>query len=314
MNANTSKVSQEKLERLAPLLGSLSRLVANGAELNDTELEMLLIGFELEHDKDCIKELKRWGKLLITLRDKPDKYIRNATVETLLVRGLSEAQVLLAVSTVSEKSSSLETTATQANLSVNVSSIEFGEIKAGETPEAEIEIEGGSGQVYVDSDELYVSPLNFGPGKTRLHVKLKPMHSDLLWTSIKLLTSQETIEIPVIAIYSNTRGEDMLFKPDEVTQGFWIKIGSSGNSFKVILHPNGSLTEWELFNELDSWSGEWEIIEGLLRLIIGEYKLDVSPEPIGKNYYSGTETYNGSFCADFRLAHIMYDDKFSPIE
>jgi formylglycine-generating enzyme required for sulfatase activity len=141
----------------------------------------------------------------------------------LLVRGLSEAQVLLAVSTVAEKGSTIEIETTQASLSVSVSSIEFGEIKAGETPEAEIEIEGGVGQVFVDNDQLDVSPLNFGPGKTRLHVKLKPMHSDLLWTSIKLVTSQETLEIPVIASFqSKTEAQvseqEYLTGPGTITQ------------------------------------------------------------------------------------------------
>jgi len=202
-NTSTSKISKEKFERMTPLLGSLSRLVSNGAKLDDSALETLLIGRELEDDQICLKELRRWGKLLTAMRDNPSKLQREATVEALLVRGLSEAQVLLAVSTVAEKGSTIEIETIQASLSVSVSSIEFGEIKAGETPEAEIEIEGGSGQVYVDSDQLDVSPLNFGPGKTRLHVKLKPMHSDLLWTSIKLLTSQETLEIPVIASFQS---------------------------------------------------------------------------------------------------------------
>jgi hypothetical protein len=140
MNITSSKIPAEKFDRLAPLLGSLSRLIANGAILDDSALETLLIGRELEDDQDCLKELRRWGKLLTAMRDNPCKLQREATVEALLVRGLSEAQVLLAVSTVAEKGSTIEIETIQASLSVSVSSIEFGEIKAGETPEAEIEI------------------------------------------------------------------------------------------------------------------------------------------------------------------------------
>lgn len=61
-------------------------------------------------------------------------------------------------------------------------------------------MQGGPGQVVVDSDQVRVTPQQFGAGVTRIRVEVKPLASGgALWTTLKLLTAGETLEVPVVA-------------------------------------------------------------------------------------------------------------------
>lgn len=93
----TSRLSTSTIQQLTPLLGSLARIVATGSRLSEHELNLLLLGADLEAEPMVLGELKRWGKILRAFKEQPSVDLRRATVEALSLRDLPEAPVLLAV-------------------------------------------------------------------------------------------------------------------------------------------------------------------------------------------------------------------------
>ena len=91
-----SALPPERIAALAPLLGSLARLLAEGTQVSDIALETLALS--LGHDDPAaIAELQIWRRLLARVRDYPQTEVRLAAIEALRHRGLSEASVLLAL-------------------------------------------------------------------------------------------------------------------------------------------------------------------------------------------------------------------------
>jgi hypothetical protein len=75
----------------------------------------------------------------------------------------------------------------------------------------------------------------------------------------------------------------------------------------VQLHPDGTLTEWNLFSfdKEDSWGGLWRLIDGVLRLKIEHWELDVIASRDG--LHSGVEDEDENRNAYFRVIHIKTD-------
>jgi len=193
----TRRLSSEALNQLIPLLGSLARLVARGSRVSEDQLRTLLLGVDLESDPAALEELKRWSQLLTALREQPSEDNRLATVEALMLRGLPEAPVLLAVDTVVRNEGSPPP---PKRLRASVERLDLGVLPLGQGATAEFEVQGGPGQVVVDSDQVRVTPQQFGAGVTRIRVEVKPLASGgALWTTLKLLTASETLEVPVVA-------------------------------------------------------------------------------------------------------------------
>jgi parallel beta-helix repeat protein len=193
----TRRLSSEALNQLIPLLGSLARLVARGSRVSEAQLRTLLLGVDLESDPAALEELKRWSQLLTALREQPSEDNRLATVEALILRGLPEAPVLLAVDTVVRNEGSPPP---PKHLRASVERLDLGVLSLGQGATAEFEVQGGPGQVVVDSDQVWVTPQQFGAGVTRIRVEVKPLASGgALWTTLKLLTASETLEVPVVA-------------------------------------------------------------------------------------------------------------------
>jgi hypothetical protein len=193
----TSRLSSEALNQLIPLLGSLARLVARGSRVSEAQLRTLLLGVDLESDPAALEELKRWSQLLTALRERPSEDNRHATVEALMLRGLPEAPVLLAVDTVVQNE---ESPPPPKRLRASVERLDLGVLSPGQGATAEFEVQGGPGHVVVDSDQVWVTPQQFGAGVTRIRVEVKPLASGgTLWTTLKLLTASETLEVPVVA-------------------------------------------------------------------------------------------------------------------
>ncbi|MBP1468799.1 WD40 repeat domain-containing protein [Candidatus Chloroploca sp. M-50] len=206
----TSSLSTDQLTQLIPLLGSLARLLARGSPLSDSELKTLLLGADLESHPAALDELRRWSRLLKALQQiPPDEAQRHATVEALLFRGLPESAVLLAVAMIAGGSAApaqasvlspvSSTPSAPTRLTASVSSLDFGSLSSGQQAALEFDVQGGPGQVSVESDQVQVTPAQFGAGVTRLRVELRPLVSGLLWTSLKLVTAGETLEVPVLA-------------------------------------------------------------------------------------------------------------------
>jgi parallel beta-helix repeat protein len=178
-------------------LGSLARLVARGSRVSEAQLRTLLLGVDLESDPAALEELKRWSQLLTALRERPSEDNRHATVEALMLRGLPEAPVLLAVDTVVRNE---ESPLPPKRLRASVERLDLGVLSPGQGATAEFEVQGGPGHVAVDSDQVWVTPQQFGAGVTRIRVEVKPLASGgTLWTTLKLLTASETLEVPVVA-------------------------------------------------------------------------------------------------------------------
>jgi len=203
----TSSLPGEEIQQLVPLLGSLARLAAGGSQLNDGELRTLLLGADLEDDDPAIlKEIKLWSRLLKTLHQQPLPELRLVTVESLLLRGLPEASVLLAVDTVTSganRSPMASPSFSASSLRATPSRLDFGILAPGQSAKGEFDIQGGPGRVIVESDQLWIAPEQFESGTTRVRVEARPLSGGLLWTSLKLVTSGETLEVPVLAQWSD---------------------------------------------------------------------------------------------------------------
>ncbi len=202
----TSRLSSDTSNQLTPLLGSLARLVARGAQVSEAQLHTLLVGAGLEEEPAVLEELKRWGRLLIALREQPSEENRQATVEAFMLRGLPEAPVLLAVDAVAGRGGvSLPDVGegqggVSPRLMASVARLDLGVLPPGQGATAEFEVQGGPGQIEVKSDQVQVTPQQFGAGPTRIRVEVKPLSGGmLLWTTLKLITPGETLEVPVLA-------------------------------------------------------------------------------------------------------------------
>jgi len=204
----TSSLSSDHLAQLVPLLGSLARLIAGGSPLSERSLHTLLLGAGMEDNPAALHEIQRWSRLLKAVQQQPTTEQRHATVEALLVRGLPEAPVLLAVASVVGGAVAPAPTppveSAPVRLHVNVANLDFGTLRSGQGAALELDVQGGPGQVVVESDQLQVTPPQFGAGTTRLRVTVRPLTSGLLWTSLKLMTAGETLEVPVVAQWQAT--------------------------------------------------------------------------------------------------------------
>lgn len=199
----TSRLSSEALNQLVPLLGSLARLVARGSQVSEAQLRTLLLGADLESEPAALEELKRWGKMLAALREQPSEDNRHATAEALMLRGLPEAPVLLAVDTVTGGGG--VPPSPPRRLSASVTSLDLGELSPGQAASTEFEVQGGPGRVVVESDQVRVTPQQFGAGPTRIRVEVKPLGAGgVLWTALRLVTAGETLELPVVAQWTDT--------------------------------------------------------------------------------------------------------------
>jgi hypothetical protein len=198
----SSRLSSERIQQLTPLLASLARLVAGGAPLAEAELQTLLLGADLESDLAMLTELKRWVLLLKALRAQPSPELRLATMEALVLRGLPEASALLAVDTVASSGARPTTSpnlASAPRIWASVSSLDFGTLAPGQPARGEFEVQGGPGQIVVESDQVTIKPQQFGAGSTRVYVEARPLSEGLLWTTLKLVTASETLQVPVLA-------------------------------------------------------------------------------------------------------------------
>ena len=205
-----SRLSNEDIQQLAPLLGSLARLVTRGSRLSENELKILLLGTDVSYTPVVFQELLLWEQLLRTLYEQPLAEMRSVTVETLLMRGLPEANVLLSIDVVT-KGGSPSQGAQQApqvshsqRLRIQPASLDFGTLQEGYSSAQELEIQGGPGRIIVESEQVLVSPLQFGSGMTRVRVSVKPLYDSLLWTSLKFITRAESMEVPVLAQWDST--------------------------------------------------------------------------------------------------------------
>jgi len=94
------------------------------------------------------------------------------------------------------------------------------------------------------------------------------------------------------------------FSVAEIVNGTWIKVADHGHQHRVNFRDDGGLVESPLFSidENDSWGGSWKLIDGVLRLNINVYELDVIASKDG--LHSGIEDEGDHRNAYFRVIHL----------
>lgn len=93
------------------------------------------------------------------------------------------------------------------------------------------------------------------------------------------------------------------FSRNELLEGKWVKVADHGHQHHFELHPDGTLTESPLFSFdiNDRWNGKWRLIDGVLRLNIQIYELDIVASK--NDIHSGIEDEGDHRNAYFRVIH-----------
>jgi len=203
-----SQLPDSTFQALLPLLGSIARLVVRNLIPEDRQLRTLVDGVELAPDDNILAELRRWTALLVTVQQHPTESQAAATLEALLLREIPESSALLAVRTVMSRPPSpaadpLPITPTLQPVRVNRTQMDLGRLLPGARGTAELEVQGGPGQVIATSEQIRFSPDHFGPDPTRIQVEVLPLSAGVLWASIQLVTTSETLEVPVLAQWAD---------------------------------------------------------------------------------------------------------------
>jgi|SRR5579859_1464731 len=206
----SSHLPADELTRLTPLLASVARLVARGTAVTDGRLRTLLSGGGLAAEPVVIAEMRLWVQLLDEVRGDPSVDSRDTAVEALRLRGLPDAAVFLAVNEVAQPVAAQPEFApapppaarAATALRVTPERLEW-TLSPGERANGELLVVGGPGRVETESDQVRVTPTQFGPGETRLRVEVRPLAEGMIWTSVRLVTASATREVPVLAQWQN---------------------------------------------------------------------------------------------------------------
>ncbi len=106
-----------------------------------------------------------------------------------------------------------------------------------------------------------------------------------------LLLTPELDEIK----FQQWRDTKRAFIEEEIAGHTWIKIANSGNIFMVRFSTNaggtlteGLLKESPLSDPNGQWGGSWKLIDGMLRISISSYELDIFANA-GSTMHSGIE-------------------------
>ncbi|MCL4488654.1 MAG: branched-chain amino acid ABC transporter substrate-binding protein [Chloroflexi bacterium] len=198
----SSRLSSDRVRELAPLLGSIARLIAHGGSVTREQLQVLLEAGDIGKSARVLEELERWAKLLRKVSKSPNRSVREAVVEGLLLRGLPEATVLLAIATVTGgEPSSVEppNETNEVGLTASVSTLDFGLLGSGETATKEFEVRGGPGEITSGTDQFDIKPRRFRSKATRIQVTAKPLSSGVAMDTLNLITKGQTVAVSVIA-------------------------------------------------------------------------------------------------------------------
>jgi hypothetical protein len=204
-----SQLSSNQIAQVAPLLGSLARLVARNPDVSDKQLELLLVGMDPARRPGVLAELRDWVYLLQEAANTSDPGVRHAVVEALATRGLPEATVLLAVDAVGGQADSTlspqstRPSAVPAVLSVSPERLEW-TLAPGQSASGTLEVGGGPGQILVASDEVHVSPSSFGPDPTTIQVAVRALAQGMVWTNLKVVAAGTMKEVPLLAQWIST--------------------------------------------------------------------------------------------------------------
>ncbi|MCL4488659.1 MAG: hypothetical protein M1570_11090 [Chloroflexi bacterium] len=202
--------------------------------MDTQKLQLLLMAIDMEDDAKAMEELVRWDRLLRSLGSAPNEGWRRTVVEGLKLRGLPEAPILLAVAEVAdglEHGVSTRATTLLHHLSVSIGRLDLGTLRNGGIAAREFDVQGGPGRIWVENDQVRVTPDRFGAETTRVTVQVRPLPSGVLWTSLKLIGSGETIEVPIIAQWLPDPERVQEAEPDAIEQEVaYLRLSKSGDT------------------------------------------------------------------------------------
>lgn len=94
------------------------------------------------------------------------------------------------------------------------------------------------------------------------------------------------------------------FSSGEITSQHWIKTCSAGFVTELILHPDGSLDEFALFNRMHA-KGHWQLVDGMIELEIDNGENRYHSAVVANkntNIHSAIEYKNGQLHSYLKLA------------
>jgi len=227
----TEPLPPDQLDLLLPVLRHVAEMVQKGADLDRDDLELLLLPGGLDEEW-ATGELERWVKVLVAVRGVTDPRKRELAQRALMLRGIPEAAAMLAVSIAAGAGRE-----SPQRLTASMERLDLGVLPPGQGAATEFEVQGGPGQVVVDSDQVRVTPLQFGPGPTRIRVEVKPLAGGVLWTTLRLVTAGETLELPLVAQWTEGSLPSLRDDIGITTKEGMITFPSTRNEFILNLAP-----------------------------------------------------------------------------
>ncbi|NNJ12052.1 SH3 domain-containing protein [Chloroflexales bacterium ZM16-3] len=188
----SSRLPSSEVDALASLLPSIADLVKKEVQLRPASLRALLESVDLPAGANLEAELVRWVKTLTSLKDDPSSDQRALTIHVLFNRGLSEAQVQLAVAHIADQAS------TPRNLKVSPGILYLQLAKDG-TASGLLTVTGGPGSIESRVPELTVTPRQFGTGKTSITVHIAGAQGDAFYNQLLVYADNESQEVTVLA-------------------------------------------------------------------------------------------------------------------
>lgn len=201
-----SRLPDDTVEQLAPVLASVARLVADGRSISPKQLTILLQSVDLIYSDTLRVEIEKWAEFLLALKSATDEELEDvkATVRlALLQRGHLESRVDLAIASIVKsrnEESSISRDAIAISLGASEDQLDFGTVQPGETVTRRLRVWGGPGRIDVNSDQLAVSSQSFPEETTEIVVSLTPSrYSSVIFSSLELKTKYESLQIGVVA-------------------------------------------------------------------------------------------------------------------
>jgi hypothetical protein len=213
----SSNLSQDLINQITPLLGSIARLVGKFGTVSESQLSLLFETEDFPNPQDILGELSRWAQLLEKVYENPSLEIRATVIESLRHRGIDEAPVILAVSEVADAVQQVKTEDKVTwQLGSSTTHIDFGALPLGETAEYEFEVYGGPGYVSVHNTSIEVIPDKFDLEPTTLRVRIKPPVNDEMVFHDHLILRNEFGEQQEISLTVQWQ-EGAVVDDDEIT-------------------------------------------------------------------------------------------------
>lgn len=233
----SAPLASEQLQRLLPTLGHLAEMVKKAGKLDRESLRLLLIGSGLQ--EECAeRELERWVDILVAARAASGPIKREIARRALMLRGIPEAPAALAVSVVAEEERA-EPPQPLRSLRASVASLDLGTLAPSQRGTAEFQVEGGPGQILAESDQVVVTPRDFGAGTTRVRVEVRPSQTNEVKTKLRLVTARETLEIPLVAQWKKGAQQATLVEPAIGPS----PASSAGTADREVISSRASLEE-----------------------------------------------------------------------